>query len=261
MRDCVRGVEESRSARDPGAVCGALWYHKMTEGQRRAALRAEKPAALENPDGAGWGLLLGAIALGALFLLTQPKTAAAAPPKQPALPAPPPSIPPAPPPPAPPPEVVQPPPIPEPTLPAPEVLPPPPPTSAPTVMPASQSLLCKKLVIQYKFPEPIPLIRVFRRLEVFKTPLGTTYTTTWEDQAYIPVNVRELGLYYGSFGDTLKAEGFAFLSTVIYRASMWVWTNEGWCLDATTTNEAAPGAVQGPKMRRHPVSAFLPALR
>lgn len=37
MRDCVRGA--SKSARDPGAVCGSLWHHKMTYKQRMAAKR------------------------------------------------------------------------------------------------------------------------------------------------------------------------------------------------------------------------------
>lgn len=45
MRDCVRGA--SRSARDPGAVCGSLWYHKMSESERRRALSREG-RALEN---------------------------------------------------------------------------------------------------------------------------------------------------------------------------------------------------------------------
>jgi len=46
MRDCVAGA--SKSARNPGAVCGALWYHKMSPAQRRAALRKEGKA-LANP--------------------------------------------------------------------------------------------------------------------------------------------------------------------------------------------------------------------
>lgn len=37
MRDCVRGASES--AVDPGAACGALWYHKMSASQRKAAKR------------------------------------------------------------------------------------------------------------------------------------------------------------------------------------------------------------------------------
>ncbi len=51
MRDCVRGA--SKSARNPGAVCGALWYHKMSPAQRRAALRREGKDVNENPEGKG----------------------------------------------------------------------------------------------------------------------------------------------------------------------------------------------------------------
>ncbi len=47
MRDCVAGA--SGSATDPGAVCGALWYRKMSPAAKRAALaregRAENPVA------------------------------------------------------------------------------------------------------------------------------------------------------------------------------------------------------------------------
>jgi hypothetical protein len=39
MRRCVRGVKKSGSAAAPGAVCGSLWYHKMTKAQKRAAKR------------------------------------------------------------------------------------------------------------------------------------------------------------------------------------------------------------------------------
>jgi len=66
MRDCVRGA--SRSARNPGAVCGALWYHKMSAAERRAALRREgkdDEAMLENADPAG---TLLAIAIGAVVV-------------------------------------------------------------------------------------------------------------------------------------------------------------------------------------------------
>lgn len=47
MRDCVRGVKESGSAANPGAVCGSLWYHKMSAAQRREALAREK--VRDNP--------------------------------------------------------------------------------------------------------------------------------------------------------------------------------------------------------------------
>lgn len=82
MRDCVAGA--SKSARDPGAVCGALWYRKMSPAQRRAALRregkAEAALALANPAaGATVAWVVGAIAVGGglLWLLTRPKPAAA----------------------------------------------------------------------------------------------------------------------------------------------------------------------------------------
>lgn len=40
MRDCAKGVKRSRRrVRDPQAVCGSLWYHKMTKAQRKAAKR------------------------------------------------------------------------------------------------------------------------------------------------------------------------------------------------------------------------------
>lgn len=52
MSDCVAGVKESGSAADPGAVCGSLWYHKLSNTQRRAALQREKEGRdMEaNPD-------------------------------------------------------------------------------------------------------------------------------------------------------------------------------------------------------------------
>ena len=46
MRDCVRGAKRS-GARDPGAVCGAQWYHKTSAKKKRAALRRERKRA--NP--------------------------------------------------------------------------------------------------------------------------------------------------------------------------------------------------------------------
>lgn len=49
MRDCIRGVKESGTAKNPGAVCGALWYHKMSPSQRHEALRRRESRALTNP--------------------------------------------------------------------------------------------------------------------------------------------------------------------------------------------------------------------
>lgn len=46
MRDCVAGASES--AADPGAVCGALWYRKMSPAAKRAALAREGRG--ENPS-------------------------------------------------------------------------------------------------------------------------------------------------------------------------------------------------------------------
>jgi hypothetical protein len=48
MRHCVEGVRSSGSAANPGSVCGALWYHKMSPAQKRAALRKE--GVRGNPD-------------------------------------------------------------------------------------------------------------------------------------------------------------------------------------------------------------------
>ncbi len=49
MKHCVAGVKAGGSAADPGAVCGALWYKKMSPSQRRAALRREGKDMNENP--------------------------------------------------------------------------------------------------------------------------------------------------------------------------------------------------------------------
>jgi hypothetical protein len=79
MRDCVRGVRDSGSARDPGAVCGALWYRKMDAGQRRAALARE--GVMDNPLSSGATAAIAvaaALAVGGLvWLATRPKKAAA----------------------------------------------------------------------------------------------------------------------------------------------------------------------------------------
>jgi len=72
MRDCVRGA--SQSAQNPGAVCGALWYHKMSPSAKRAAL-AREGKLQANPSAAPW--VLGALALGAaaIWYLNKDKTA------------------------------------------------------------------------------------------------------------------------------------------------------------------------------------------
>lgn len=76
FQDCVAGA--SSSADDPNAVCGSLWYHKMSASQRRAALAQERR---DNPGGAGAGLVLAVgalIAAGAWWLFKEDKPAAAA---------------------------------------------------------------------------------------------------------------------------------------------------------------------------------------
>lgn len=42
MRDCTKGVAKKSRAKDPGAVCGALWHHKMSPAAKREALAREK---------------------------------------------------------------------------------------------------------------------------------------------------------------------------------------------------------------------------
>jgi hypothetical protein len=49
MRDCVAGA--SRSARDPGAACGALWYRKMSPEAKRRALSREKRGQARRVEG------------------------------------------------------------------------------------------------------------------------------------------------------------------------------------------------------------------
>jgi hypothetical protein len=58
-RDCVAGVSESGSADDPESVCGALWYQKMSESQRRRLLANQSE---------GETLLIAAGVLGAIGL-------------------------------------------------------------------------------------------------------------------------------------------------------------------------------------------------
>jgi len=64
MRDCVKGA--SKSAADPGAVCGALWYRKMSPSAKRVALAREGKA--ENPQKfetfSNWNDVLAAASAG-----------------------------------------------------------------------------------------------------------------------------------------------------------------------------------------------------
>jgi len=65
MRDCVAGA--SSSSRDPGAVCGALWYHKMSESQRRAALSRERKLQENQSGNLIIPMLIGAAILGGVL--------------------------------------------------------------------------------------------------------------------------------------------------------------------------------------------------
>jgi hypothetical protein len=68
---CTRGVRESGSAQDPRSVCGALWYHRMSAEQRRAAARrSERSLAPNVPEVTplGW-LVLAGIGIGTWWAL------------------------------------------------------------------------------------------------------------------------------------------------------------------------------------------------
>lgn len=39
FRSCVRGVEKSGTAYDPESVCGSLWHHKLSIGEKRKIVR------------------------------------------------------------------------------------------------------------------------------------------------------------------------------------------------------------------------------
>lgn len=83
MRHCVAGA--SASSRDPGAVCGALWYHKMSAKQRRAALRREGKLE-ENAAGSILvPVLIGGAVVGALLLWARSGSASASAPLPPAV--------------------------------------------------------------------------------------------------------------------------------------------------------------------------------
>ncbi|MDD3474343.1 MAG: hypothetical protein PHP08_00385 [Candidatus Dojkabacteria bacterium] len=42
MRSCINQVKKKGKVRDPGAVCGSVWYRKMTPSQRRATTKKEE---------------------------------------------------------------------------------------------------------------------------------------------------------------------------------------------------------------------------
>jgi hypothetical protein len=74
MKRCIKGVS-AHSAQDPAAVCGSLWYHKMSPAAKRKAMREENPPCAScavplqaNPSG-GTVFLLVAGGIGLLWLL------------------------------------------------------------------------------------------------------------------------------------------------------------------------------------------------
>lgn len=71
---CVRGVKAGGSAYDPQAVCGAQWQ-KMSDSQRRRAMRESESYMANEIGGAGTALIIGGIALVG-YLLFAKKSAA-----------------------------------------------------------------------------------------------------------------------------------------------------------------------------------------
>lgn len=75
FRRCVAGVS-AHIADDPNAVCGSLWYNKMSPAQKRKAMREENPtgcascatALQPNPSTGTTLLLVAAGAIGLWFL-------------------------------------------------------------------------------------------------------------------------------------------------------------------------------------------------
>jgi hypothetical protein len=92
MRHCVRGA--TASSRDPGAVCGSLWYHKMSAAQRRAALAREGKMQENQSGGLLVPLLIGGAILGGLILWANTSKGSTAQPSPPTR-VPPASLPPA----------------------------------------------------------------------------------------------------------------------------------------------------------------------
>lgn len=41
-KSCIKGVEKSGYADNPGAVCGSLWHHKLSEYQKRKIVKEEE---------------------------------------------------------------------------------------------------------------------------------------------------------------------------------------------------------------------------
>lgn len=77
FRRCVKGVEKSGEVSNPNAVCGSVWYHKLSAADRRRITRESEP--LENPTFTGTQVLVGAaVVVGVAWLFFKPKTASAA---------------------------------------------------------------------------------------------------------------------------------------------------------------------------------------
>lgn len=80
FRRCMKGVEKS-GARNPNAVCGSVWYHKLSQADRNRITRESEYG--ENPKVSDNGLALTVVAAGAaatlLWFLTRPAKASAGP--------------------------------------------------------------------------------------------------------------------------------------------------------------------------------------
>lgn len=42
IRHCIKGVEKSGGADNPGAVCGDLWWNKKTPKERKQIIKEEE---------------------------------------------------------------------------------------------------------------------------------------------------------------------------------------------------------------------------
>lgn len=194
----------------------------------------------ENPSGGAVAAIIGLGVLVAGWVLLKPKkaSAASAAPSQPALP----------------PAQVQP------------GLPPPPEAKEPpaelvAAQPQAAAQIPEQLltqtngcdlgkIIQYNFKDQEPLIWTYRRLSVWKIKdleAGQTQPEHLGWTGWLPTTQRGMGLYYGEFGDSVKKKAIDFYSTVYFLVEMWVWTTEGWCLDATTRNYTATAPAPVPE--------------
>jgi len=217
-------------------------YFDGSRPAMHAGLRAH-PAVVEgqalqaNPSGGAVAALVGLGVLVVGWLVLSPKKASAAPAATSQPPLPPtqvqPALPPAPEPKPAPTELTAA--KPEPTAPVPD-------------QPLTQATGCDSAkIIQYKFTGTEPLLYTYRRLTVWDKPATPSgLKETFEDQGWLPADQRSVGIYYGEFGDELKNKALLYYSTVYFLAEMWVWTSEGWCLDATTRNYTPVVPTQSP---------------